>query len=82
MDGLYHNLLSVSHSIDKNNWVIFDSEECLIINKKDLTLNKDELKIKLRAPRDSNYYTVSFNSNLSENCFMGKTDESWVWQKY
>ena len=36
VDGLCHNLLSVSQSTNKNNWIIFDSEECLIINKDDL----------------------------------------------
>ena len=28
VEGLCHNLLSVSQSADKNNWIIFDSEEC------------------------------------------------------
>ncbi|KAI9110191.1 hypothetical protein K1719_018633 [Acacia pycnantha] len=32
VDGLCHNLLSVSQSTDKGNLVIFDSEECLIVS--------------------------------------------------
>ncbi|KAI9111198.1 hypothetical protein K1719_017809 [Acacia pycnantha] len=33
VDGLCHNLLSVSQSTDKGNLVIFDSEECLILDQ-------------------------------------------------
>src|SRR5215467_4710072 len=51
VEGLCHNLLSVSQSADKDNWIIFDSEECLIVNKKDLLLDKKNIKAKLRAKR-------------------------------
>ena len=33
VEGLCHNLLSVSQSADKNNWIIFDSEECLFVTR-------------------------------------------------
>jgi len=49
VEGLCHNLLSVSQSADKDNWVIFNSKECLIVNKKDLLLNKESIKAKIRA---------------------------------
>ena len=45
VDGLCHNLLSVSQSTNKNNWIIFYSEECFIVNKDDLQINKDQLKV-------------------------------------
>ena len=32
VDGLCHNLLSVSQCTHRGNWVIFDSNECLIID--------------------------------------------------
>ncbi|XP_028770066.1 uncharacterized protein LOC114727528 [Neltuma alba] len=51
--SLCHNLLSVSQSTNKNNWVIFDSKHCLIISKDDLSLKKKELNVKLRALRDA-----------------------------
>ena len=60
VEGLCHNLLSVSQSTDKDNWVIFDSEECLIVNKKDLQLDKNSIKAKIRVQRDGNCYTIKF----------------------
>ena len=47
VDGLCHNLLSVSQCTDRGNWVIFDSNECLIIDKQKLDLDKDSLNCKL-----------------------------------
>ena len=57
VDGLCHNLLSVSQSTDKGNWVIFDSHECIIVDKQDLNLDKANLKCKLKANRNGNLYT-------------------------
>ena len=48
VDGLCHNLLSVSQCTDRGNWVIFDSNECLIIDKQKLNLDKDILICKLK----------------------------------
>ena len=83
VEGLCHNLLSVSQSADKNNWIIFDSEECLIVNKNDLQINKDKLKTLLNAPREGNCYILNMPSNnvSSENYFVSNMDESWLWHK-
>ena len=48
VDGLCHNLLSVSQSTDKGNWVIFDSHECFIVDKNDLDIDKTILNASLR----------------------------------
>ena len=76
VEGLCHNLLSVSQSAEKDNWVIFDAEECLIVSKKDLDINKEKLTTKLRAKREGNCYTVNFPFKAVNNCFVSKTCES------
>ena len=83
IEGLCHNLLSVSQSVDKNNWIIFDLEKCLIVNKDDLPINKGNLKVLFKAPREGNCYTLNLPTNNvhSENCFVNNLDESWLWHK-
>ena len=54
MEGLCHNLFSVSQTADKDNYIIFYSEECILVSKQDLPINKDSLKTKLHTPRDDN----------------------------
>ena len=85
VEGLCHNLLSVSQSTDKGNLVIFDSEECLIVSKNDLPLMNVKSKALFRAPREGNCYTLNLSSNcnkiISENCFLSNLEESWLWHK-
>ena len=57
VEGLCHNLLSVSQSTDKGKLIIFDSEECLIVKKDLLPLENIKTKDLFRAPRDGNCYT-------------------------
>ena len=64
VEGLCHNLLSVSQSTDRGNWVIFDYEECFIINKKNLSIDKEKLNMQLRAPRDGNCYTIELEKDF------------------
>ena len=52
VEGLCHNLLSVSQSTDKGNLVIFDSDECFIIKKDLVSINDLKNKALFRAPRD------------------------------
>ena len=79
--GFCHNLLNVSQSVDKNNLIIFDLEECLIVNKKDLQINKDQLNILFKVSREGNYYTINMPCSNSEKCFVSNMDESWLWHK-
>ena len=81
IEGLCHNLLSVSQSTDKDNWVIFDSQECFIVNKRDLPINKEKLNIQLRAPRDGNCYTLDLENAFNNSCFISQSDESRLWHK-
>ena len=81
VEGQCHNLLSVSQSADRDNWIIFDSEECFIINKKDLPIDKSKLKIQLRAPRDGNCYTIDLEKNFENTCLISQADEIQLWHK-
>ena len=81
VDGLCHNLLSVSQSTDKGNWVIFDSHECIIVDKQDLNLDKANLKCKLKANRNGNLYTLDLCQQLEEKCLISSDENSWLWHK-
>ena len=82
VEGLCHNLLSVSQSTDRGNLVIFDSEECLIVSKDIISLDNIKSKALFRAPREGNCYTLNLsNSPIPEKCFVTNLDESWLWHK-
>ena len=78
MDGLKHNLLSVSQFTDKGYEVIFKTEQCDIINKKDK-------KLALQGVRKGNLFVADlFSTSKGEvRCFYGKasTEDSWLWHK-
>ena len=78
VDGLCHNLLSVSQSTDKGNWIIFDSHECIIVDKQDLNLDKANLKCKLKANRNGNLYTLDLCQQLTEKCLISSDENSWL----
>ena len=80
VDGLCH-MLSVSQSTDKGNWVIFDSHECMIVDKHDLDIDKANLKCKLKASRNGNLYTLDLCQQLAEKCLITSDENSWLWHK-
>jgi len=51
VDGLQHNLLSVSQLCDKDNLVVFSFKQCLVIN-----INTED--VVLREKRHKNVYKV------------------------
>ena len=59
VDGLKHNLISISQLCDKNYKVIFDKNKCIITH----TLND---KILFIASRHENVYTFDFDSLVSQ----------------
>ena len=67
VDGLKHNLLSVSQLIDKGYEVNFKTEQCNIINKKDK-------KLALRGVRKGNLFVADlFSTSKGEvRCFYSK----------
>jgi len=55
VDGLKHNLLSMSQLCDKGNLVVFTSNRCLVVNM-------DTGDILLRGKRHKNVYNVCISS--------------------
>ena len=78
VDGLKHNLLSISQLCDKGNEVWFTKEACVVFDK--IIGN-----ILLTENIKGNVYVADFNSTTSEemNCLFNKacTEESWLWHK-
>ena len=60
VDGLKHNLISISQLCDKNYKVIFDKNKCIITH----ALND---KILFIASRHENVYTFDFDSLVSQD---------------
>ena len=78
VDGLKHNLLSVIQLCDKGNSVTFNSEACVVTNKKNNN-------VVLTGVRKGNVYLADFNSSSANSitCLFSKAiqDESWLWHK-
>ena len=78
VDGLKHNLLSISQLCDRGNTVSFNSEACVVTSKKDN-------KVVLTGVRKGNVYIADFNSTDAESitCLLSKASsvESWLWHK-
>ena len=78
VDGLKHNLLSVSQFTDKGYEVNFKSEQCSVINKKDK-------KLALQEVRKGNLFVADlFSASKGEaRCFYSKasTEDNWLWHK-
>ena len=60
VDGLKHNLLSISQLCDKGNSVTFNSEACVMTNKR-------SIKVVLIGVRKGNVYLADFNSSNTES---------------
>ena len=78
VDGLKHNLLSISQLCDKGNSVTFNSEACVVTCKR-------SNKVVLTGVRKGNVYLDDFNSTYADSitCLFSKEsqDESWLWHK-
>ena len=78
VDGIKHNLLSISQLCDYGNKVHFSQESCFIANKK-------TGDILLTGNKKGNVYIPDFNSSKAEslNCLLSKAsvDNRWIWHK-
>eukprot|EP00253_Pinus_taeda_P022209 PITA_22209 len=72
VDGLKHNLLSVSQMCDQRTEVIFRSNGCLV---RDLDTGKKVIKGK-RTP--NNLYIFEEGQ---QQCYLSKDDEHWLWHR-
>ena len=78
VDGLKHNLLSISQLFDNGNKVHFSQESCFIANK-------ESGDILLIGNRKGNVYIADFNSSKVDSltCLLNKAsiDDNWIWHK-
>ena len=78
VDGLKHNLLSISQFCDKGYDVLFRKEKCLITNRKDE-------KLALKGVRNRNLFIADLESASTGevNYLYGKasSEDSWLWHK-
>ena len=76
VDGLKHNLLSISQLCDMGNKVIFESSHCIIKNEK-------ENKILFLGHRHENIYLVDLNDSNSflEKCLVAQHKDIWLWHR-
>jgi hypothetical protein len=73
VEDLKHNILSVSQMCDQGHNLIFNSQECDIRK----AYSRKLIAKGIRTP--NNVYVL--NEINVENCFIGQTDESWLWHK-
>ena len=71
--NMKHNMLSVSQMCDEGHELLFNSRECRIRKEGSGKL----VATTTRTP--NNIYVL--DKIESENCHLGKEDESWLWHK-
>ena len=75
VDGLKHNLLSISQLCHKGFKVIFESSHCII-------KDSQNDKIIFIGHRNENVYTIDISKYEGHNrCFSSMHDESWLWHR-
>ena len=75
VEGLKHNVLSISQLCDKGFKIKFTKDECLI---------EDEVthEAKLKGKRVNNIFMISLNDlSLKVKCLMANNNDSWLWHK-
>ncbi|KAJ9541915.1 hypothetical protein OSB04_028421 [Centaurea solstitialis] len=76
VEGLMHNLLSISQLCDKNHKVSFSKKKCKVKNK---------LKeVILTGVRQADIYIINMNTSTDNFCFISRasTDTNWLWHKH
>ena len=75
VDGLKHDLLSISQLCDKGFRVVFDKNNCIIENASDR-------KVLFVGNRDDNVYTIDLNDcPTNDKCLSVLLDNSWLWHR-
>ena len=75
VDGLKHDLLSISQLCDKGCRVIFDKKNCIIENV-------SGRKVLFVGNRDENVYTLDLNDcPIIDKCLLVLHDNSWLWHR-
>jgi len=76
VEGLKHNLLSISQLCDKGLKVIFESDYCTIHQK-------DSKEVALKGMRHYKTYLIDLDTALSSDitCLVVKEENLWLWHK-
>ena len=77
IDGLKHNLISISQLCDKGYKVTFDKRECTIID----AITR---KILFIGHRKSNVYKIIIQyepKTIINSCLVASNDENWLWHR-
>ncbi|KAJ9557387.1 hypothetical protein OSB04_012001 [Centaurea solstitialis] len=75
VEGLMHNLLSISQLCDKNHKVSFSKKKCKVKNR--------HKKVILTGARKADVYIINMNTSTDNVCFVSRasTDINWLWHK-
>jgi len=73
VDGLEHNLLSISQFCDNGYDVMFGKTSCTVINK-------DDNSIVFKGKRIENVYKINFSEPVYHKviCLLSVNDKKWV----
>ena len=76
VDGLMHNLLSISQLSDNGYDIIFNQNSCKAISQKDGT-------ILFNGKRKNNIYKIKLFELKSQNvkCLLSVNNEQWIWHR-
>ncbi|KAJ9557700.1 LOW QUALITY PROTEIN: hypothetical protein OSB04_012314 [Centaurea solstitialis] len=75
VEGLMHNLLSISQLCDKNHKVSFSKKKCKVKNKRK--------EVILTRVRHADIYIINMNTSTDNFCFVSRasSDTNWLWHK-
>ncbi|KAJ9536147.1 hypothetical protein OSB04_un000680 [Centaurea solstitialis] len=75
VEGLMHNLLSISQLCDKSHKVFFSKKNCKVKNRRK--------EVILTGVRQADIYIINMNTSTDNFCFVSRasTDTNWLWHK-
>jgi len=73
VDGLRHNLLSISQFCDNGYDVMFEKNNCTVINK-------DDQSMIFKGKRRNNVYKINFSKLTDQKvvCLLSMSDKKWL----
>jgi hypothetical protein len=76
VDGLEHNLMSISQFCDNGYDVMFEKTNCTVINK-------DNQSIVFMGKRIENVYIINFSELVDQKviCLLLVNDQKWMWHR-
>ena len=76
VDGLNHNLLSISQFCDNGYDVLFVKNNCTVINTHDQS-------IVFKGKRRNNVYKINFSKLTDQKvlCLLSMSDKKWLWYR-